>query len=201
MATGQNNSTINVAGLAIASSITRTADTGIVVDPTLPAGKTGTLSTRTSDSAGVATLASGHGVTTADVVDVYWTGGVRYGCDVSVVATDDVTFGTISGGGDVLPAQDTALIVTPRVEFDVNFDGDLVEMVAAGCDKRAHIEFTEDDDTSIHPVELVANAAWSWATDTGVTNDLAGNPVGKIQASCGEASAGELKIGVLYDAS
>jgi len=196
-ATGVFTNTISLAGINISSTITRTKEGQQSVEPSLPAGKTGTLSTRTDDNTGVVTAESGHGITISDTVDVYWTGGVRYGMSVTNVATDDVTVDL--GDGDVLPDQDTAVIITPRVEVDIDFTGDNVEMFAALCDKRAYIEFTTEGDANITESELLAGEAWSWHNNSGVTNPFASAVVGKVQATCGEATAGTLQIGVLLD--
>lgn len=203
MPTGTIISTYVIGGLSVSSQTTRTASTAIEDEQSLPAGKAGTLTTRTDESEGVATLAAEHGITVDDFVDVYWDGGMRYNMDVSAVDGTAVSIGGVGGEGtgDVLPSQDTALVVTPRVEIDVDFDGDLMQMIAVVCTKRGHVEFLEDDDTTIKGQELTANEAWQWIADQGVTNPLTGDPVGKIQATCGEAKAATLKTGVLYNSS
>ena len=199
MSTGTITSTFSLCGLQFGSQATRTGDGAISLDPTLDAGKAGTLSTRTDDDTGVATLSEGHGVTDSDTVDVYWSGGLRYGMSVTLVDGNDVSID--EGSGDVLPDEDTAIIVGVRQQLNATFDGDDVEMFAFLCDKRAHVELTESDDTSIKPWELLGNEAWQWVKDTGVTNPLTGNPVAKIQASCGETKAGQLYVSVLYDST
>ena len=200
MATGQIETTVKLAGVSATMRATRTATGSITHDPVLPAGKAGTLTTRTDDDTGVATLGAGHGVTTDDTVDVYWDGGLRYGMSVTVV--DGVLVTIDLGAGDNLPTQDTALVVTPRVEIDTDFDGDLLKMIAASTDKRAHVEFLTEADVSIHAVELVDSEGWCWIKDQGVSNPLTGDPVGKAQASCGVATAGTiLTVGVLYDSA
>jgi len=199
MLTGQITNAIDLAGISANGVTIRTADGQISHEVALPAGKSGTLSTRTDDDTGVATLAANHGITVDDYVDVYWDGGVRYGMDVTGVEGTAVSIDL--GDGDNLPTQDTVIIVTPRVEIDVDFDGDNVEMIAAVCPRRAHLEFLTDADVSIKVQELTAAEPWSWVADQGVTNPLTGDPVGKIQASCGEATAATLKIGVLYDST
>ena len=197
MPSGSIQSTISVGGVMSQSNVQRTADGQIGHQMTLPAGKTGSLKTRTDDDTGVATLEADHGVTTDDTVDVYWTGGMRYGMSVTVVDVNDVTIDL--GAGDNLPAAETALVVTPRIEVDTDFDGDLAEMVFAHCSKRAHVEFLKEDDTSILARELGANAAWTWIADQGIANPLTGDPVGKLQVTCGEAVAATLSVGILYD--
>lgn len=202
MPTGTVTQTISVAGISIAGTSSRTETGEIAHELNLPAGTAGTLSTRTNDTSGVLTLGEGHGVTVDDFVDVYWTGGVRYGMDVTAVNGNDVTVdGTTAGGGDVLPDVDSEIVATPRVTIDTDFDGDLAEILAAVSTKRSHLEFRENDGTLVKAVELLAGEPWAWAKNIGYTNPLAGEPVGKIDASCGETAAATLKIAVLYDSA
>ncbi len=96
--------------------------------PALVAAQTdGALGTRTDADTGIVQLSSGHGILTADVVDVYWVGGVRYGMDATV-ATNDVTID--GGSGDSLPAQAFAIAaVVKQIDWEVNFDGDDAQIV------------------------------------------------------------------------
>lgn len=79
------------------------ADSGAVVTVTRTRG-TGTLSTRTSDTAGVLTVAEGHGIVAGDVIDVYWDGG--HATSGTVTDADDTTITFESATGDVLPIED-----------------------------------------------------------------------------------------------
>ncbi|HUT12922.1 MAG TPA: hypothetical protein VMY42_20670 [Thermoguttaceae bacterium] len=199
MPTGTISQTVTIAGVSMTGSSSRTESGHEAHDPELPAGKAGTLSTRTSATVGVATLSAGHGITTDDYVDVYWTGGVRYGMDVTAVDGNAVSIdGTTAGGGDDLPALDSDIIVTPRVTIDADFNGVLAEMIAALCTRRGHLEFLDDDDASLATVELQAGEPWSWAKGVGFANPFTGNPVGSIEATCGEVTAGKLLVGILF---
>ena len=198
MPIGTISNNIALAGISIQSSISRTASGQISHELTLPAAEAGTLSTRTSDTAGTATLASGHGISTGVVVDIFWDGGVAYGATVGTVSGTSVPF--TGAGGDVLPAQGTAITMDKQVEINTDFDGDDMKMLAVVCTKRGHIHFQEEDGTGIEAQELLAQEGWTWATDTGITNPLAGNPVGQVMVSNGDSTGtATLKIGVLYD--
>ena len=164
----------------------------------LPAAEAGTLSTRTSDTAGTATLGAAHGILTGDIVDIYWAGGVAYGATVGTVSGTSVPFTLASG--DVLPAQDTAINMDTQTEINTDFDGDDMKMLAVVSTKRGHVHFQEEDGTDIKAQEMLAGEGWTWASDTGITNPLTGNPVGQVLVSNGDATgATTLKIGVLYD--
>lgn len=201
MATAQVNSTFSIAGKTILANTSKMASgefsQDLSGDDILPAGNAGTLTTRTDANTGVATVAEGHGVTDSDTVDVYWAAGVRYSMDVT--ATDATTISVDLGDGDDLPDQDTVIIVTKQVEIDCDFDGDDLKMIVAVANLRAHVDFQENDDTSLYAKELIANGAWYWISDMGDANPLTGDPVGKIMVSAGTAVATEMQIAGLYD--
>ncbi len=196
---GQIDSNINIGDLSVSSKQVRT-QTGLINHSiTLPAGKTGTLSTRTSDTAGILTLEAGHGITVADKVNVFWADGVAYNFTVSDVTGNDVTIA--SGSGDVLPTEAATIIAAARVEINTDFDGDDMVMIAVFANKRAHIDFLDVGPASLKACELIEKEAWTWASNMGIDNPLTGNPVDTIQTSAGTTGETTLKIAVLYDST
>lgn len=182
---------------SIAGVVTKTADGIISKDTSLPAGKAGTLSTRTSNTAGEATLAADHGIATGNVVDVHWVGGVHYGVTVGTVSGTAVPL-TDSGSGDNYPAEDFAIVVTKQVEITASFDGDDAELMAAICDQNAHLDF-QDVSASLFAMSLTAGVPWAWGADMGTANPLTGNACVKILASNGSVTAATLKVDILHD--
>lgn len=169
----------------------------------LVAAQTGTLTTRTDDDTGVATLSTGHGITTGMVVDVYWSGGVRYGMD----ATVSVNAVTVDGGaGDVLPSQDDPVTVVEQVEINpLNLDGDNAKIVgvfyrnASDQSAKAHIDLQDSGSSQIAEHDLVhetANSGLNAVTNIsgGDTNIYTGNPITKGFASHDSESAGTLYV-------
>lgn len=76
----------------------------------------GVLTTRTSNTAGVITLDSGHGVVTSGDIYVQWAGGERKRIN-GTLSGDTLTLANRSDGdtsGDVFPAVNTAVTVTGR---------------------------------------------------------------------------------------
>lgn len=185
-----------IGNMSVASTIYRAASGGITQELTLPAAKSGTLSARTNDSEGTLTLEAGHGIETGDVIDVYWDGGMRRNVDVGTVAGNDVP---ISGGaGDVLPAQDTALTAFRQQEIDTDFDGDLLEVLAALLGKRGRVAFHSAGGEQLS-IDLVASEMWSWFSNRGVANPLAGVAVTHVIVTQAEISPAQFALGVLYD--
>ncbi len=205
MAIASIQKTISGGGISISSLISRTGDGQIGRDPILPAGKAGTLSTRTDDNTGVATLSEGHGIADADVVDVFWTNadgtyGVRYGMTVGTVAGTAVPID--GGAGDNLPAEDYAIVVTKQVEVNVAFDGDNAKVLAVHANKLAHVDFQDAGSASLLALTLAPNEAFDWADATGADRPITGNAVATVKASCGDsANDATLKIIVLEDAT
>lgn len=158
--------------------------------PAILAAQTGTLTTRTDDDTGVATLSSGHGIESADVVDVYFAAGVRYGMDATV-AGDAVTVD--GGAGDALPTQDDPVTVVLQLDWEINFDGDDVQIIGvlyrnpSDTGAKGSLDLLDTGDASIKAHDLVhetANGGLDNITNIsgGDTNVYTGNRItqGKI---------------------
>jgi hypothetical protein len=165
---------------------------------TLPVGQAGTLSTRTDDDTGVATLSTGHGIITGDDVDVFWDEGSRYGMGATV---DGNAVTLEAGNGDVFPTEDTAIVVTKRKPIALAFDGDNLKMLVIGCKEvRCRISLESSAGADLLSRDLPAGEPWFWAADMGVTNPLAGVDVASFQAANADsATAGTVKIGAKID--
>ena len=75
----------------------------------LPKASTGTLSTRTSNTVGVLTLAAGHGIQNGDKIGLYNSGGWIANANVTGVSTNLISITTITGGY-TLPVLNSAII-------------------------------------------------------------------------------------------
>ena len=183
---------ISGGGLTISAGKTRTVDNVEGFDPALPLGKAGTLTTRTDDDTGVATLSGGHGITTGMVCDVYWATGTRYGMDATVAANDVTLDG---GSGDILPAQSTPLVVTPQVQITLALDGDLLALFgikAEYADQNsladAQITFFDAGNAEVAHLDLEANRLIVIDVAGGDANPFTGNPITYARATNGSAT-------------
>lgn len=111
------NATVGVRGETFLVARTITPPFIGSLEVVLPAAKTATLTTRTSDTAADLTGQSGHGVTTGQTLDVYWEGGCQYGCTVGTVA--GLTIPISGGTGDALPIATTALTIQVPVSTNL----------------------------------------------------------------------------------
>lgn len=168
----------------------------------------GSLTTRTDDDTGVVTLSTGHGIETADVVDVYWSGGMRYGMTATVSGVEITVDG---GAGDNLPAEDTAITaVVEQTTWEINFDGDDAQVVAVvyrnGADTgaKAHIDLQDATPATIEELDLVHEAVsggLDHITDiaNGDTNIYSGNRItaGKVSHDSQQAGTVYVMVGLV----
>jgi len=170
---------------AISKQIVRTGDSGTSIDPTVPKGYAGTLSTRTDNETGTLTLGSGHGITTGQTIDLYWSGGLRRTVLVGTVATNSVPIGADNGGtGDNLPSQGTAIVASPRLAFNASIDGDNVKLIGVQLVTTDPAQTTagvavllDSADDTIATLDLVANIPQVWDIEGGHTNPFTGDPI------------------------
>lgn len=194
---GQITISGTVAGQGFTGSMTRTPSGSIAHVSSVGAGTAGTLSTRTDNDTCTITSNS-HPFNDSDVVDVYWTGGMRYGMTVGSDAAN--TFVVDSGSGDNLPTQGTTVIVCLQETVNIDFDGDDAKLIAITADGRASFDFQEGGGTSVAHIEIKdANEIIAWASDTSAANPLTGNAIGQVKVSSGTTSATNVKILVEYD--
>jgi len=187
-------------GLTGTGRVTRAAEGGVVIDEALDPGIAATLVDRTDEDEAALSAASGHGITNADTLVVFWEGGLRYGMTVIVTAgsggTDSLA---VAGGfGDALPAEETALVLGVQVDVSntAEFDGDNAVLLLAIATRRAHLVFQTAGEAEIAPFELPAGELVSWVAGSGLANPLAGETVGIVLAACGDVAGAGLQVAI-----
>ena len=164
-------------------------------------GQSGTLSTRTSTTAGTATLSSGHGITTGDTVDLYWTGGKRRGVTVGTVSGNDVPFSL--GSGDNLPVQGSSITVSPITESSFEFDAEDLKFIVALLEAAGQMVLLDGSKAELYHASMVSGFAWKWNDNSGLTNPLVNDSSSDtsyayVRASTSDTSVSkEFKIGLL----
>lgn len=182
------SATIN--GLSYSDSNTVSSESSIQLSGLeLAAAKTGTLTTRTDDDEGVITLTAGHGFSTG-TFDVYWSGGVRYGCSLTI-ATNAATIGS-GGAGDVLPIATTAVTVAlPVAEAFVVAASVARAILVYIPGGKGVVRFRDDAAaTQLAVARSYSTAAlYEWNATTGGTNPLGSNEVATLLLSNGSTTA------------
>lgn len=206
------NYAVSISGLggSISKSTPRTADGGGSVEVSVPAGKAGTLTTRTDNETGTLTLGASHGITTGQIIDLYWSGGARYEITVGTVSGTSVPIGADnSGSGDNLPSASTAIVASPRVAFNAAIDGDELGLLAiqqyyasASETAASHVSLVDAADDEIAALTLTAGVPRVFDIDGGDTNPFAGDPITDGVVSNGSSTyAATLKIYWVADAT
>jgi hypothetical protein len=180
-------------------TVRRTGATETNATATLAAGSAGTLTTRTDDNTGEVTLSAGHGQTSG-TYDVFWSGGCRRGM------TGTVTVNALAldlGAGDVLPADETAVVVDKQEVLDFDSLNTSIVLAAVSQQRRASVEFQEEAGTAILSLDLgragVDGEPFLWADDTHVANPF-GAVISKIAVSNGSSGGTNLiQIAVLRE--
>ena len=189
--------------------VQRTNSGPIGLEDTLNTAKTGTLTTRTDNNTGTLTMTAGHGITTGQIVDIYWDGGVQRTVTVGTVATNSVP---IDGGiGDNLPSATTAVTVCVQKAINLAIDGDntkILAVVLETVDKTlrtaANVQFLDAAADVIAEIDLVANVPQVWDIEGGSSNPFTGDPITNLKASQANSTSTEtytLKIVGVQDAS
>lgn len=199
--------TMSAAGVNIQKTGSRTGDGLISREIELPAGKAGTLTTRTDNDTGIVTVASGHGMTDADTVDLYWSGGRRYGVDVTATGATTISFDL--GAGDNLPVETTPVVIVKQVAINVALDGDNIQVLGLSFEFASpaitddgHVTFKDAAGDVIAQLDLEANTPQIYDVAGGQANPFTGDPITNAYASNGcSSSAATLKIISLEDAT
>lgn len=197
MPTGNMRLVGDVGGIGISGSVVKTNSGQIGQQTTLAVAKTGTLSTRTNDTDGTLTMAASHGITTAAVIDLYWSGGRRYNVVVGTVSVNSVP---ISGGaGDNLPIATTAITAQVQNVIDVDFAGSLATMIAAKSVNKGMLLFYEST-TLRAAIDLAADEPWFYSSTGGFTSPLLTYAISSIKVTQSSSSSTSVfSLGVLYD--
>jgi hypothetical protein len=217
MALASIKGTTTLGGLRIADDVTVTAEGVVICEKSVTyaaAVPWGQLTTRTSDSVGILTWASTPPVTTGQVVDLYFSGGIRYGVTIGTVTSTTAPF--TGGSGDNLPTATTyCLPRVPVVEafsFPSGTAALIIFALAAGVTGdstavsygtgRITVRLLESDDGEIMRRTIEDGHSYRWTRGSGTT-DPTPDPVAKVSIShsygTNATSQKTVHVGVAYN--
>jgi hypothetical protein len=197
----------NLPGTTPVAKVTRSATAGIApLEATLAAGKAGNLTTRTDNSNGTLTMGVGHGITNGAILSLFWTAAngvlqMVYNATAANVTSNSVPFtGAVGANNAVLPLANTAVVADIEEEFDIDVDGDKVEMLLAVGSKACGVQFLDAGDTVLDAAARPANEPYLYLKNI-MANPLTGNAVDAIRLANGDSvNACAFKLGGLYNA-
>lgn len=202
MANANINVVANVAGQTFPVNITRSSDGVGVWTPTIPAALPSVTWTKATTTTGTITLAAGHGFTNTDKLDVYWSGGRRYGMTATVTGN---SIALSAGAGDDFPATSAvagALTICKRVAMNAAFDPDDLLVLLVSTDRRAAVEFVDASGVVLYAIDVAAGEFCLWFGNSGITRPFTGNAVASIHVSNSDVTAiANITVAVLYDAT
>lgn len=177
-------------------SFTVTSNSIERTSPSVPAAKTGALTTRTNNTDGTLTMDAGHGFATGNLIDLYWNGGSRRGVVCGTVATNSVP---ISGGaGDNLPVNNTPITAAIPTQITMAITGDDCEAIASYCPVSGNVVF-RNGTTVLLAHQILPNLGGSrlWVLGEGITNPLAGVTVTNVVLSHGDSTQAQTMRAVI----
>lgn len=180
MPTAQFGINFTAGGVSTQKTVERTADSAFGVEATLGVSSALSSWVKTDADTAAGNLAGGHGLTDG-VYDFYWTGGRRYGVDVTIstnaVAADGGT------GVDFPASANTTVVMRKQQQVNVSIDGDAIGAMCivlestAGATTRGHVTFKDSAGDTIANLDLVANVPQCFDVEGGQTNPFTGDPI------------------------
>lgn len=161
------------------------SDMAIPFSPDVAPAKAGTITARTDNDTASATLATGHGITTGQIADIYWldptTGDYMHRHNMTVGSVSGNVVPLDGGTGDNLPVLTTVVWVTVHHLEDCVVTGDNIEAILLRADSY-HCTFIFLDDAAavLLAVNLLPNTSYVWTSALGTTNPLAGVDVASV---------------------
>lgn len=186
--TATHTRTVVVGSTSYSFAETLSDDALTRLTPSVPAAKAGTLTTRTDNNTGTFTMASGHGFSTNDLIDLYWSGGKRHGMTATVTGDSVVLDG---GTGDNLPIATTAITASKPTVVAFAVDGDDLTLLLGSADVEGYIGLWDDTATPVHvdTMDIGNGTSDIWTASQGETNPVAGHILTLAKFSHGETSA------------
>lgn len=166
---------------------------------TILAAQPAVLTVRTSNSVGTLTMDNAdHGITTGMRIDMYFSGGQRYGVLVGTVAGTSVPF-TV-GGGTNLPIATTAIVVGIPVEYPLVVDGDDISAALLATPTLAPAMYTFATDVPADVLNKYVTSSFEWYTGSGITNPFAALDIASVWISHSDTAADhtDVRAGFLY---
>lgn len=169
-----------------------------VASVTVPAAKTGALTTRTDANTGTLTMAADHGITNGQKLSIFWSGGSRSNVTVGTVSVNEVPIDL--GSGDDLPADETSITAMVATSVAFVITGDDIESLGVSCPNAASgwVVFKASGSIVKEYQILAGEKAHAWASGLGITNPLASGAVTTVEFSHDLTSEQEMTASVTF---
>ncbi len=187
---------VKVGGKTLNKKKTVEANGKVEADYTLAAAKTGIIDNWVdSDTAEVIGQAN-HGIQTGDVVDVYWSGGYRYGLTVGTVV--GTTIPVDGGTGIALPADDTAVTIMKQQVEDFVITGSNLQALIIYAAAKAIVKI-KDTNSDEYVMIFPDSDLYVWTVDQIAAvfpNPITGDSILTVALTHG-SSAGQKNVQII----
>jgi hypothetical protein len=180
-------------GLQMSGNELVNGDTANPYELAVAAAIAGILTTRTDANTGIVTVASGHGVTTSDTVDLYDAAGALIRKDVDVTGVTSTTISIDLGSGSDLPAANEVVNVAKQQTLNCNIDGDAIQIIGVcltvpGAATKGRILFEDAAGDDITDLTLTANKGQIYHVAAGASNPFTGDLITVARVSNGNTT-------------
>lgn len=208
---------VKTGGETLNSNKSIIGNSGPIANFSVAAAKSGSLTTRTSNTVGTLTMAAGHGFVTGNTIDLFWAGGKRLNVILGTVSTNSCPF--TSGTGDNLPASSTTITamvnnaistglqnVSNYVPFGLGLAASLQALMISSLKRSVYrfyywnpvsSEIDLGDVVAITPLYFDDNISYEWHLSSGATNPIPNDYVAFVQVTHGELSILNVQVAAL----
>lgn len=164
---------VTLLGIPVVVNSSVTGESATIANPSPVAALAGTLSTRTDDTSGEITVATGHGVSTGDKVDIYWSSGQCYRATVGTVTSTTLPISAVEGG-DAFPAEDSTVYVGKVNSATFNVVGNNMQGLVIQTVTSSGYVVLRDGSSTHHVAYVTPTTPYVWYTGLS-TNPIAGD--------------------------
>ena len=180
--------TAQVLGQSYVMDQSTTGDNGIESTPTVGAGPTGVLTTRTDNTSGTVTIdGSSNPIATGDKIDIYWTvsgvAGMRRNVTAGTVSGQAIPFAATGSTGDNLPVAASAVTVVKHVpETGLSIVSSTLNGIVCKADPVDRVTYTFKDGSAavLLSVTCTAGKDYVWSNGSGITNPVTAGTIASV---------------------
>lgn len=192
----QQNATLNGTSAPV-NQVSVTDNLATNVNESIPIAQPGQLTTRTDNTHGTITMTnSGHGITTGQRIDLYWSNGQTYNVTVGTVSGTSVPI-TLSTGS--LPVVNSAVTAGIATQVLIAITGNNLSALLFTTPSNGYFVMDTSGPADENPQYVAAGGSYTWYTGSGITNPLAGVTIASMWMSHSNVnSAVNMQAGALY---
>lgn len=193
---GRVQKVITIGGENFNQNTTPVGDGVVVTKVLVPAAEHSLMLTKTADDEGAISVPI-SGVLNSDLVDIWWTGGLRRGMTAEMDSMGNIA---ISGGnGDALPAENTAVLISIPIIRKLGIKRAREDCIAYASEGDGYFDLVDDSGYTITR-RVSAGSTYLWEEGSGIERSrfFIGTIITELRFSHCELSPKVMRAGLLY---